>query len=124
MVKPLHLRPMLIPGFRSRFTHELESPTNLPNLWQLAHFMHERVCLRIASPKMLSHTRRLPYNERLGILAWIAPVEALVRALIVTSAITFLLMTEKGRKLLARTPKMAMPKREPQASPLERQNER
>ena len=53
----------------------------------------------------------MPYNHRRGLLAWIEPVEHLVRCLLVTSAITFLLMTVKGRELLRRTRKMAIPQR-------------
>jgi hypothetical protein len=112
MVKPNPIPLLPISNFRSRFTLEPESAApNLPNLWQAAGQMHERILTRITSPAKLSHAARMPYNERLGLLAWIEPVEHLVRSLLLASAITFLLMTIKGRKLLRDTPKMAIPKR-------------
>jgi len=112
MVKPNPIALLSASGFRSRFTLEPDGAApNLPNLWQAAGQMHERILIRIASPSSLSHTARMPYNERRGLLAWIEPVEHLVRLLLIASAITLLLMTVKGRKLLKDTPKMAIPKR-------------
>ena len=101
MVKPIPIPLLPAPNFRSRFTLEPEGAApNLPNLWQAAGQMHERILARITTPSRLSHSPRMPYNERRGLLAWIEPVECFVRAFLLASAITFLLMTEKGRKLL------------------------
>ncbi|HEV7690528.1 MAG TPA: hypothetical protein VGO52_06895 [Hyphomonadaceae bacterium] len=110
MVKPNSITLLPATGFHSRFTLEPDGAApNLPNLWQAAGQMHERILTRIATPTSLSHTARMPYNERHGLLAWIEPVEHLVRYFLIASAITFLLMTVKGRKLLRDTPKMPVP---------------
>jgi hypothetical protein len=126
MVKPNPIPLLPVPGFRSRFTLDPDGASpNLPNIWQAAGQMHERILTRIATPEKLSHTARMAYNERRGLLAWIEPVEYLVRYFLIASAITFLLMTVKGRKLLRDTPKMAMPKRATiQRRPLESRQER
>ncbi len=110
------ITPLIVPGFRSAFwAPGIESApgrrSNADNLWSMARFMFETITLRIASIADLARRNRFPNKERRGMLNRIEPVEKITRNLLVVRAITWLLMTVPGRKLLAATPKMAMPER-------------
>lgn len=61
--------------------------------------------LRDAISNRLDFTRR----QRRAFLAHLAPVEKLVRILMIVEAATFLLMTPEGHKLRTETPKVAPP---------------
>jgi len=81
----------------------------IPALWEKAAQMFARVIEHIGSTSSFAKRWRISRRDRAELVNWLAPVERLVRACIVTNAITFLLETVKGRKLLRETPKMASP---------------
>lgn len=57
----------------------------------------------------LVHRARFARKQRRDLLARLAPVEKLVRMLMMIEAATFLLMTPEGRRLRAETPKITPP---------------
>jgi hypothetical protein len=57
----------------------------------------------------LARRRRLERSDRREVLSWLEPVERLVRNLLFAQAVTHLLMTPEGQKLLRETPKRQAP---------------
>jgi hypothetical protein len=86
----------------------------LSSLWDRAKTFFARVIDHIGSTSDFAKRRAISRNEKRELLNWLKPVETIVRASLVTRAITFLLMTIEGRRLLRETPKMAPPEREPE----------
>ena len=86
-------------------------PTTLsiPDLWTRAKAMFSVLMREVKSSATLARTRKLARRERTDILCRLVPVEKIVRSLLVTEALIYLLMTPEGRKLLKTTPKMPMP---------------
>ncbi|MDP3495055.1 MAG: hypothetical protein Q8R82_18235 [Hyphomonadaceae bacterium] len=86
-------------------------PTTLsiPDLWTRAKAMFGVLMREVKSVATLARTRHLSRRQRTDILCRLVPVEKIVRSLLVTEALIYLLMTPEGRRLLANTPKMPMP---------------
>ncbi len=108
MIIPL-VTPFASPDFDRNWFSEPGKRTNLTNLWCAARHMYVRITTRITSAAELARRTRFGYRERRDLLNWLEPIEKLVRVILVTRAITYLLMTVEGRKLLRDTPKIAPP---------------
>jgi hypothetical protein len=92
--------------------------TSIPALWDLAKRMLERLRETVDS-SALARRRSFGRSERREVLCWLEPVERLVRNLLFTQALTHLLMTPEGQKLLRETPKQQSqepPEQEPPAT--------
>jgi hypothetical protein len=108
MIIPL-VTTVASPDFDRTWFSEPGKRTNLTNLWCAARHMYERITTRITPAAELARRIRFGHRERRDLLNWLVPIEKLVRAILVTRAITYLLMTVQARKLLRDTPKVAPP---------------
>jgi hypothetical protein len=82
---------------------------SIPQLWERARLFFGRVIDHIGSTAALSKRWRLTRAEKTTLLGWLEPVEKLARSCLLVRALTFLMMTPEGRRLMRETPKMAMP---------------
>lgn len=80
-----------------------------PTLWERAKAMLARLLNAVTSAADLVERAWIPRRERRDILAHLAPLEWLVRTLLVVEATTYLLMTPQGARLRATTPKVDAP---------------
>lgn len=81
----------------------------VPTLWERARALFAVVIAAIGSVRDLAQRDELRRKERRNLLARLKPVEAIVRALLVTEAITWLLMTPAGRALMRGAKPCAIP---------------
>lgn len=102
-----------------RMTDPMSAPAwppttfSIPELWTRAKAMFGVLMREVESVATLARRRKLGRPERTAILCRLVPVEKIVRSLLVTEALIYLLMTPEGRKLLKTTPKMALPSAPP-----------
>ncbi len=82
---------------------------DVSTLWERAKAMFAVMAETITSAASLFQRARFGRTQRRDLLARLAPVEKLVRMLMMTEAATFLLMTPEGRRLRAETPKIDPP---------------
>ena len=82
---------------------------SIPELWTRARALFGVLMREVRSVATLRAERNMRRKQRTDILCRLVPVEKLVRSLLVTEAIIYLLMTPQGRKLLTATPKIALP---------------
>ena len=98
-----------------RMTDPMSAPAwppttlSIPELWTRARAMFSVLMREVTSAATLARKRKLARPERTSILCRLVPVEKIVRSLLVTEALIYLLMTPEGRKLLKTTPKRALP---------------
>ena len=81
----------------------------LPDLWTRAKALFVVLMREVKSVAGLARTRHLTYRQRTDILCRLVPIEKIVRSLLMTEALIFLLMTPQGRRMLATTPKKPPP---------------
>jgi hypothetical protein len=81
-----------------------------PSLWQRARDFLAGLTARIA-PLSAFAARTLDAAEQRDLLDRLEPIEKLVRALLILRAVTFLLMTPDGRRLMRDTPKSPAPEK-------------
>lgn len=81
----------------------------IPQLWERVKAMFAVLMREVQSTAALAQRWKLAHAPRRAILCRLVPLEKIVRALLVTEAITYLLMTPQGLKLLASTPKITPP---------------
>jgi hypothetical protein len=86
---------------------------SIPELWTRARALFGVLMREVQSVATLRAQPNMRRKQRTDILCRLVPVEKLVRSLLVTEAIIYLLMTPQGRKLLATTPKIALPEPPP-----------
>lgn len=82
----------------------------VPTLWERARALFAAMLGAIGSIARLAARQALRRAERRALLIRLKPVEAIVRALLVIEAITWLLMTPGGQKLLRTARPCAIPK--------------
>src|ERR1700754_4950627 len=104
------IRPFHIPGHRFRHScrDAFSAPgkrQNVADLWRVCLFAHEHFCTLIEDAQDLARRSAMGRNERWGLHNWLEPIEKIVRVLLIIRAITYLVMTPEGRKLLRETPK-------------------
>jgi len=85
----------------------------LPDLWTRAKALFVVLMREVKSVAGLARTRHLTYRQRTDILCRLVPIEKIVRSLLMTEALIFLLMTPQGRRMLATTPKKPPPSQPP-----------
>ena len=83
-------------------------PLSAPELWERACSMFGKMIEAVGGAGRVLW-RRMDHWDRVAILDWLEPVEKLVRGVLILNAVTWLLMTPEGRKLMRETPKMALP---------------
>jgi hypothetical protein len=106
------LQPDLTPRPRTR------GRFSIPDLWEKAKAMFARMIEVAGGEDRVRGQRRLTRKQRYEILGWLEPVEKLARAVLLVRALTHLLMTPEGRRLMKETPKQAPWKEEaPQPPP-------
>jgi len=89
----------------------------LPDLWLRARDFYQSVHDQFGPARDLAE-RRFDSRAYKGLfLAWLIPVEKLVRGLLTVGALTHLLMTEEGRKLRQTSIKMKVPTCKPPPAP-------
>lgn len=81
----------------------------VPTLWDRVRTLFAVVIAAIGSVRDLATRDALARKERRDLLARLKPVEAIVRVLLVTEAITWLLMTPAGRALMRAAKPCAIP---------------
>ena len=86
---------------------------SLPDLWTRAKALFVVLMREVKSVAGLARTRHLTYRQRTDILCRLVPIEKIVRSLLMTEALIFLLMTPQGRRMLATTPKKPPPSQPP-----------
>jgi len=92
-------------------------PTNhpVPTLWERAQALFAVMLATIGSIAELAARHALRRKERRELLIRLKPVEAIVRTLLLIEAVTYLLMTPSGQKLLRTAKPCRIP--EPPAPP-------
>lgn len=81
----------------------------VPTLWERARALFDATVSTIGSAFALAYRQSLRRTERRELLIRLAPVEKLVRTLLIIEAITFLLMTPEGRRLRREARACAIP---------------
>jgi hypothetical protein len=81
----------------------------IPQLWDRARTMFKAVFHIIGTTAALATWWKVPADMRSGLLCRLVPIEKIARLLITVEAITFLIMTPEGRRLMRETPAMAVP---------------
>lgn len=98
-----------------RMTDPMSAPAwppttfSIPELWTRAKAMFGVLMREVTSAAALARKRKLGRRERTDILCRLVPVEKLVRCLLVTEALIYLMMTPEGRRLLKTAPKIPLP---------------
>jgi hypothetical protein len=95
-----HLRHQLMMRPYTPFiVRTFENLPSLPDVWDRATKMFGEVMARVGSPTALSK-KRLKQADRFELMLWLRPMEELVRSWLISRAVTWLLMTNAGRKLM------------------------
>ncbi len=82
----------------------------IPTLWERAKALFAATLATIGSAAALGRRYVFRRRERRELLIRLKPVEAIVRALLITEAFTYLLMTQAGQKLWRTAKPCAIPK--------------
>lgn len=72
---------------------------DLPSVWDSARKMFADLMGRVGSTASMAK-RRMRQVDRFELMLWLKPVEDLVRSWLITRAVTWLLMSDAGRKLI------------------------
>ena len=72
---------------------------DLPSVWDCARKMFADLLGRITSTGSMAK-RRMRQVDHFELMLWLKPVEDLVRSWLITRAVTWLLMSDAGRKLI------------------------
>jgi hypothetical protein len=80
---------------------------SIPDLWEKTKAMFARMIETAGGEDSVRAQRRFTRTQRYEILGWLEPVEKLARAVLLVRALTHLLMTPEGRRLMKETPRQA-----------------
>jgi hypothetical protein len=81
----------------------------IPQLWERVRIMFKAIFIIIGNTVALATWRKVPHEIRSNLMPRLVPLEHIVRLLVTLEAITFLIMTPEGRRLLRETPKTPIP---------------
>jgi len=106
-----HLRhQLMLRPYKPFVVRTVENLPSLPDVWDCATKMFGKVIARVGSPTALSK-KRLKQADRFELMPWLRPMEELVRSWLISRAVTWLLMSNAGRKLMY--PKMCALRQRP-----------
>jgi hypothetical protein len=74
--------------------------TPIPTLWEMAKRLFERLTGYTGSAAEVARRVRISRDDRKLVLSWLEPVESLVRLLLFSQALTYLIMAPEARALL------------------------
>jgi hypothetical protein len=94
-------------------------PAPIPAIWERVRLMFSRLIAEFGSPSKFSTRARVRCQTRKEWTSWIAPIESLVRGLLLAEASLFLL-SKAGEKLWRTARRLAMPESRPRR--IERQS--
>lgn len=89
---------------------------SVPTLWERARTLFDATVSTVGSAFALAYRQSFRRNERRELLIRLAPIEKLVRTLLVIEAITWLLMTPEGLRMRRAARACTIPTARPQSS--------